>query len=63
MTNEDRMKKALILLGNNLRGSGFDAMKPISVGLANQFADLAFAIAEGKPHEQFDELCKQAGLI
>ena len=59
MSDEKRMKQALIFLGNHLRGDGFDALKPISVELANNMADLAFAVANGEPHERFDALCAQ----
>jgi hypothetical protein len=58
MTNEERMRRALNCIGNNLRGPGLD-FRPISYEFAVKIADLAFTVAEGRPHPEFDAACAQ----
>lgn len=58
MTNEERMKAALLCIGNNLQGPGLD-FRAISYEFALKMADLAFAAAEGKPHAEFDAACER----
>lgn len=58
MTNEERLKAALFMIGNNLVGDGLDG-RPLSYKFACEVAALAFAVAEGKPHERFDAACAE----
>ena len=58
--SERRMRAALVCIGNNLRGGGYD-FRPISYEFAAKVADLAFAVADGKPHPQFDASYKATG--
>lgn len=61
MSNEERMRRALLCIGNNLQGPGLD-FRAISYEFALRMADLAFAAAEGKPHAEFDAACQQLEL-
>lgn len=53
MTNEERMRKALLVLAGNLRGSGFDS-RPVAYEMCCKLADFATAIANGDPWPEFD---------
>lgn len=59
MTNEDRMKAALFMIGNNLTGSETWDMRPLSYDMCCQLAELAFAAAKGEPHAKFDAACQK----
>lgn len=62
MTDTERMRTALLVIGNNLQGNGFDFLKPMSAQMCSELADLAFAVAGGRPHEKFDAGCRDAAL-
>lgn len=54
MTNEQRMKKALLVIAFNMRGEGADCLRPLSAQTCNLVADLAWAAAMGEPHNDLD---------
>lgn len=51
----ERLLWGLNMIGNNLAGQGFESLKPISAAFAARIAELAFALANGEPHQKFDE--------
>lgn len=59
VSNEERMRRALLVLGHNLVGDGFDGLKPISVQFARDLAKFAFAIANGEPWPDFDATLRE----
>lgn len=59
-SDEKRMRRALFMIGNSLKGSDWYDFRPISYDLAVKIAELAFAVAEGRPHEDFDAACARA---
>lgn len=50
MNNE--YQKALYFVGNKLMGDGLDSFKPVNAHFANQLAQVALLVAQGKTLEE-----------
>ena len=60
---EEELIKTLFFIGNNLKGSNdFDCFKPVNARFANQLAETALLVAEGKDLEQAIEEVKKMQL-
>lgn len=57
-----RLRVALAVLQQNLRGDGWDSLKPISAQFAEKMADLAAAALTGEPHDLLDQAVAKTSM-
>lgn len=53
MTNEERMRRALYCIADNLLGKGLD-FRPLSYEMCQKLAEFAVAVAKGQAWPEFD---------